>query len=83
VLKKLLGENQLVKDKNKQTENNCGVWKYPAALDKILGGRPATKPLAIIDTLDSSTDTGGIIDDDDQEVNSVGKGTNESICCWH
>ena len=47
-------------------------------MGKILGDRPATKLLVVIDPLDSSTDTEGIIDDDNQEANDVGMGNNES-----
>ena len=47
-------------------------------MDEILDGRPATKLPLVIDILDSSTGTMGIIDDDDdQEMNKVGKGKNE------
>jgi len=38
-------------------------------MDKILGGRPATKPPLVIDTLNSSAETAGT--DDDQESKKV------------
>ena len=38
-------------------------------MDKILGGRPATKPPLVIDTLNSSAETSGT--DDDQESKKV------------
>jgi len=68
-IKKLRAEYQKVKDKNKQTGNNCRTWKYTEAIDKILGGRPAIKPPLVIDTLNSSAETVGT--DDDQESKKV------------
>ena len=53
--------------------NHC-TWKYTEVMDKILGGRPATNPQLMADTLDSSADTEGIIDDD-QEMNKFGRET--------
>jgi len=56
-MKKLRQEYKKVKDKNKQTGNDCKKMKFFDNINDIMGNKLSVNPPVIIDTLDSSTET--------------------------
>ena len=66
-MKKLKMDYCNVKDKNGKTGRGRSIWKYFAALDAIMGHRPATKPPVLLDTAAEQLVASSAVDDVSEE----------------
>ena len=48
-------EYKKVKENNNETVNNRKTCKFYERLDSVLGNKPATRPLIVIDSFESSS----------------------------
>ena len=57
-LKKLKSEYKKVKDNNNETGKQRKAWKFYCCMNEVLGNKPATRPVIIIDMLADAEQTG-------------------------
>ena len=53
-IKKLKGEYRKAKDKQGKTGEQPSTWEFFDAIDAILGTKPSTRPLIVIDTSETT-----------------------------
>ena len=68
-VKRLRGEYKKIRDSNRSTGESRKYWKHFDVLDDILGSKPSTRPLIVVDTLADRDET--VSDDQNVEGQSI------------
>ena len=78
-LLKLKAEYRKKKDKQGKTGENRSRWEFFDAIDEVLGHKPATQPLVVLDTLADAADTTDISNEEDSESTQLSESTSTSL----